>query len=237
MKKFSGQLYHVGVNLFLIPGAAITNQSQLTFQQEIRAVGLDFSTFNVNPQNNAINVIRSEPSSPLQITVAMAQPPVSQLTIIAPMPKTGIDMFYDEAEAVVKAYQTVWSAPAWQIIRCDATVRELHETDSDHAFKELWEKRLKQTPADLKAFDKPLIGGGLRFVLGPKPEDKQPIQIEVKVESFLSNARKMFIETQFIWLQPSEPAPEINVRERLVELKNYVENNVLGFMEGGTNGN
>ena len=234
MKKFSGQLYHVGINFFLIPGAVISHESQLALQQEIREAGLDFSSFNIHPQGSGIAIVRNDPS-PLQITIATAQPQVTQLTIIAPMPKTGIEMFYEESEAAVKAYQAVWSSPAWQIIRCDATVRELHETESAHAFKELWENRLKQTPEDLKAFGRPMIGGGLRFVMGPRPDDKNPIQIEVKIESFLSDVKKIFIETQFTWLQPSEPSQIIDVKERLMELKRFVDDSVLAYMEGGEN--
>jgi hypothetical protein len=237
MKKFSGQLYHIGINFLLIPGATISDQSILSFQQEIRNAGLSFSTLNINPQKNGFSVIRNEPSN-FQITIATIQPPVSQLAIIAPqMPKTTVEMFYKESVAAVSAYQTVWSAPAWQIIRCDATIRELHETESDHAFKELWEKRLHQSPEGLKVLGNPVVGGGLRFVMVSQPNEPNPVQIEVKVESFLTDAKKMFIESQFTWLQPSQPSQTINVQERLESVKKYLDENVLSFMEGGADGN
>ena len=122
MKKFSRQLLDIRINFLLIPGATISPQSSLTFQDEIRKAGLDFS--GVNIQNNAIIVARSEPS-PLQITVGMApppQPPICQLGIMSQMPKTGIDGFYKDAEAAIIAFQSTWSSPAWQIIKCDAGI-------------------------------------------------------------------------------------------------------------------
>jgi hypothetical protein len=47
MKKFSRQLWHVGINFLLIPGVTISPQSSLTFQDEIRKAGLEFSTLNI----------------------------------------------------------------------------------------------------------------------------------------------------------------------------------------------
>ncbi len=234
MKQFSRQLHHIGINFFLIPGVSISSQSALGFQQAIHNAGLDFSTVNFQP--NGISVVRNEPS-PLQIVVAMIEPPVGQLAIIAPFPKTTIAMFIDEANAVVEAYKAAWPARAWQVIKCDATIRELHETDSEHAFKELWENRLKQSPESLKIFGRPIRGGGLRFVFDPPPTDPEPIQIEVKIESFLNDVKKIFVETQFRWLTPRNPSEQINVQDRLQGMNDYIEQRIQGFLMGGANGN
>jgi hypothetical protein len=235
MKEFSRQVQHIGINFILIPSAIISNQSTLAFQQAIRDSGLDFS--NVSLQPGGITVIRENPS-PLQIVVSMGQPPIGQLAIIAPFPKTGIGMFINEARAAVEAFKIAWPSPAWQIIKCDATIRELHETESEHAFKELWESRLKQSPESLRIFGKPVRGGGLRFVFDPTPDAAaDPVQIEVKIESFLNDSKKIYVETQFIWIAPSAPSPDIDVENRLQKMNDYIDKRVTGFIRGETNGN
>jgi hypothetical protein len=230
MKKLSRQLIDIRISFLLLPGIPISSQSTLTFQDEIRKAGLEFT--NVTIQQNGIIIDRIEPS-PLKIIVSMAQPPVCQLCIIASMPKTGIEGFYKDAEAAIIAFQTTWSSPTWQIVKCDAGIRELHETESEHAFKELWEERLGQSAKSLSVFKKPIRGGGLRFVLDPVQTDADPIQIDVKIESFLSDVKKIFVETSFSWIKANAPNPLINVTDRLIEMNKYIEECVLGFIKGG----
>ncbi len=237
MKKFSRQLLDIRISFLLIPEAAISPQSSLTFQDEIRKAGLDFS--GVNIQNNAIVIARSDPS-PLQITVGMAQPPqppICQLALVSQMPKTAIDGFCKDAEAAIIAFQSTWSPPAWQILKCDAMIRELHETESEHAFKELWENRLGQSAKSLSIFGKPIRGGGLRFVLDALPTDEDPIQIDIKIELFLNDVKKIFVETTFSWGKPNQPSPIINAADRLIGMNKYIEERVEGFIKGETSGN
>lgn len=232
MKKFSRQLLHVGINFVLFPGPQVSNQTSLTFQQAIREAGLDIST--VNFQANGIAAIRAEPSH-LEISVAVnPQPPVGQLRIVSAFPKTGLPMFIKEAEAAVSAYQSAWSAPAWQIMGCDATIRDLYETEGEHAFKDLWEGRLRQPRESLQIFDKLIRGGGLRLVLDPKMEEEDPIQVEIKIESFLNDVKKIFVETVFRWLKPGNPSADISTRDRLEGMNKFIEDRVLAFIQGGS---
>ncbi|MFZ0534895.1 MAG: hypothetical protein WAM09_17130 [Anaerolineales bacterium] len=237
MKKFSRQLVDIRIKYLLIPGVSISSQSSITFQDEIRKAGLEFSRFNL--LKNAIIVNRDEPS-PLQIEVAMgqpSQPPFCQLAIISERPNTGVEGFYRDAEAAVIAYQATWSSPAWQIIKCDAGMRELHETESEHAFKELWENRLGQSAKSLSIFGKLVRGGGLRFVLDPLPTEKDPVIIDIKIESYLQDVKKIFVETMFSWVKPNPPSPIINVTDRIISMNKYVEECITGFIVGGTNAN
>jgi hypothetical protein len=175
-----------------------------------------------------------------KIEVAMgqpSQPPFCQLAIISERPNTGVEGFYRDAEAAVIAYQATWSSPAWQIIKCDAGMRELHETESEHAFKELWENRLGQSAKSLSIFGKLVRGGGLRFVLDPLPTEKDPVIIDIKIESYLQDVKKIFVETMFSWVKPNPPSPIINVTDRIISMNKYVEECITGFIVGGTNAN
>ncbi len=69
----------------------------------------------------------------------------------------------------------------------------------------------------------------LRFVLDALPGDEDPIQIDVKIEFFLNDVKKIFVETTFSWNKPKEPSPIINVTDRLIGMNKYVEERVEGF--------
>lgn len=135
-------------------------------------------------------------------------------------------------EASLKAFKSVWPSDNRQIIKSDATIRALYETTSEHAFQELWEKRLNQPTQALALFERPIRGGGLRFVLEPSPNEDEPVQIEVKIESYLKDTTKIFVETQFIWIKPTAPGTPINPEKRLLLLNDYIENQVHKFLKG-----
>ncbi len=231
MKTQSRVIIHAGVNFLSIPIPPIGPQTLLAFQQAVLAQGLEFSR--VEAPKNTISLLRDTPY-PLQITVSAIEPQVGQLLVVAPQPKGSLvlDLFIKEAEAAVQAYETVWPAQNRQIVRADAAIRELYETTSEHAFQELWEKRLGQPPQALSAFGRPIRGGGLRFVMDPVPNDAPPVQIEVKIESFLQDTTKIFVETQFTWPIPSAPQSPFNVRERIQSMNSYIEEHILSFISG-----
>jgi hypothetical protein len=230
MKPHSRRIIHLGINFVTIPAPTVTRQSSLAFQQAVASTGLDFVRAE-NPESRII--ITRESPSPLQITVARLEPQVGQLLIVSPHPKGALELFIQEAEAAIEAFETVWPAQNRQIIKSDGTIRELHETTSKHAFQELWEKRLGQPSQALEAFNRPIRGGGLRFVMDPLPNEERPAQIEVKIESFLSDTTKVFVETQFVWSMPTNPGTPFDARERLLVMNTYVENQVRTFIAGG----
>ncbi|MFQ5615078.1 MAG: hypothetical protein ACE5GO_01250 [Anaerolineales bacterium] len=229
MKPHSRYVIHVGINFITIPAPVITPLSALSFQQAIIANGLEFVSAE-NPKNKII--LTRESPSPLQITVSMLEPQVGQILVVAPNPKGSLKLFIQEMEAALKAFETVWPAQNRQIIKSDATLRELHETTSQHAFQELWEKRLGQPTQSLAVFERPIRGGGLRFVMDPLPNEDEPVRIEVKIESFLGDTTKIFVETQFIWLKPTSPGTPIEPGERLSQMNAYIEKQVHSFLSG-----
>lgn len=231
MKTQSRVIIHSGINFISIPVPLVTNQTFLAFQQAVISHGLEYNR--VEAPKNTISLIRDTPS-PLQITVSALETQVGQLLIVAPQPKGPLDLFIKEAEAAVEAFETIWSSSNRQIVHADATIRQLYETTSQHAFKELWENRLGQPPQALSAFGRPIRGGGLRFVMDPVQEDL-PVQIEVKIESFLLDTTKIFVETQFTWPVPSAPQSPFNVKERIEKMNDYIETHVQPFISGEKN--
>jgi len=231
MKPQSRYIIHIGINFVMSPSPNITPQSSLAFQQAILSNGLEFVS--VTTLENQIVLSRESPT-PLQITVNGLNPQVGQFLVAASQPKRSLDLFAQEAEAAVKAFLDTWPVQNRQMLKSDATIRELHETTSEHAFQELWENLLKQPSSMLKSFERPILGGGLRFVMAPLPDEQDPAQIEVKIESFLGDTSKIFVETQFNWIQPTAPGMPFNVRERLSQVNAYIEKQVESFILGGS---
>ena len=229
MKLHSRLIIHLGVNYIIFPRPLISQQTLILFQNEILKSGLEFS--NVLLKEGKIIVTRESPTN-LQINVSTFDPQVGQLLILAPNPQRSLELFIQEAEASVNAFSNTWPAANRQIINCDAAIRELHETTSEHAFQELWEKRLGQSPETLTAFDRPIRGGGLRFIMEPSQDEVDPARIEVKIESSLNDTKKIFVETQFFWLQPTSPGSPFPVRNRLDQINSYIESKVHAFIIG-----
>jgi hypothetical protein len=229
MKPHSRQIIHMGINFITIPAPQVSHQSALAFQQAVISAGLDFTT--AEHRDNIIVLTRQSPSM-LQMTVAMLDAQVGQLLVVAPNPKVSLDLFADEALAVADAFAAVWPAPNRQVIKSDVTIRELHETTAPHAFQELWEKTLGQPADTLAAFGRPVKGGGLRLVMDPLAGEESPVVIELKIESFLRDTSKIFVETQFAWPQPSQPGAELDVKEKLAAVDRFSREDVYQFMSG-----
>ncbi|MBI2331208.1 MAG: hypothetical protein HYU84_03425 [Chloroflexi bacterium] len=228
MKTQSRHIVHAGINFISVPVPVVVPQTLLAFQQAVLAHGLEYNR--LEAPKNTISLFRDAPY-PLQITVSAHESQVGQLLILTPQPKGSLDLFIQEAEAAIQAYESIWSVPNRQIIQADATIRQLYETTSQHAFQELWESRLGQTSQALSAFGRPIRGGGLRFVMDPVVEDL-PAQIEVKIESFLLDTTKVFVETQFTWPALATPQSSFSVRERIKKMDSYIETNVQAFISG-----
>jgi hypothetical protein len=228
MKPHSRVDIFSGINFLTIPAPVISKQTFLAFQKAILDNGLEF--IRTEAPKDSIVLMRDVPYQ-LQVTVNMVQGSIGQLIIIAPQPKASQELFIQEAEAAIRAYEEVWPASNRQIIKADATIRSLYETTSVHAFQELWENRLGQQSKSLGAFGRPIRGGGLRFVMEPIQET-MPVAIEVKIESFLNDTTKIFVETQFIWPIQTSPGSPFNVRERLASAESYIEKEVNAFLTG-----
>jgi hypothetical protein len=202
---------------------------RLDFQRALAERQLDFLQTTVGAHE--FTLVRKEPSA-LQVKVASLGPRVSSVSISSDRPAYSLEMFGKEADAVCDAYRQVWLKEQCQILRCNASIRHL-DSCGDHAFKYLWEERLGQKPEDFSYLGKkPVLGGGLRLVIPAVKEDKEPVQIEVKIESFFQESKKMFIETQFVWPQPRLLATnaKFDPEARLADVESYAVNEVCNFV-------
>jgi hypothetical protein len=231
MKPGSRRPIHMGINFITSPPPVINVQSYLKFQESLAAHSVDFSNSGRQEQRHEhrIEVTRDMPPLQILVTASTAQP-TGQLLVVAPHPARTIEYFVQEVEQIVEAFEATWPIPHRQIIKRDITLRDLYEATSEHAFQELWEVRLGQSPDVLAVLGASVRGGGLRFVIPPQPD--RPAQIEVKIESYLRDPSKIFAETQFTWPQPTPPGESFDPRKRLTEVEDYAKNQVLSFIMG-----
>jgi hypothetical protein len=233
----SRQTIYMGINFVISPMPIINAQTNLKFQQSLVERGIEFT--NVAFKEREIVIVREAPIR-LEVKVAAINPPVigppviGQLLLIAPQPGSDVQLFGKEAEAIIEAFDSTWTANKRQILSSDVTFRDLYETTFGHAFQELWEERLGQSREQLTMFGQPILGGGLRFVMQPLPDDPESAQIEVRIESYLKHTKKIWVETQFIWRQPTPPGSSMNPSKRLERVDNYVKSEVLSFIAGGS---
>lgn len=222
----SRQPIHLGINYVITPKPRVSVQTSLKFQQSLIEQGIEF--VNVKFQEQEIAVERREPT-PLVIRVLATESPIGQLTVIMPGAGSGPGMFIREVEAVVDAFHATWPTQR-QIVGSDVTFRDLYETSAKHAFQELWEELLGQPNDTLKMLGWSIHGGGLRFVVPPKPDDPEPVEIELKIESYLRDSKKIWVHTTFKWIQPMPPGVPLDPRSRLHQVDKYIEENVIPFM-------
>jgi len=222
---------HMGINFVLSPMFVVDRDRNISFQQALASQGIDFQK--IDSKNGGLVIIRERPSR-LEIRVATLGLPGGQLLVVAPHPERHLTLFEQEAEAAVAAFESTWPQKQRQVVRCDATLRDLYQTTSDHAFRELWEGRLRQSPESLAPLGRPVLGGGLRLVMPPRLHDPEQVQIEVKVESYLTDTKRLFVETQFTWLAPKAPGEALDPTSRLEQVDSYVKNEVISFIMGGS---
>jgi len=81
---------------------------------------------------------------------------------------------------------------------------------------------------------KPILGGGLRFVMPPIENDQpEPTAIEVKIESFLADPARLYVETQFSWPRPTDNDEFANAPQLLRRVEDYINNTLVKFMIHG----
>ena len=230
MKAESRRFIHMGINYVTLPNPQIDQQASLAFQSALLSAGIDFTAIELG--ENQIKVLRKSPL-PLEIRVMTksAHPKaLGQILVLAPDPYRALNNYGLEVEAVLEAFAQAWPAPNRKILSCDVTLRCLYPSTSKHAFQELWEQRLHQPQASLAKLGRPVLGGGLRFVMPPQAGEPEPTQIEVKIESFLQDPNKVFIETRFLWPESKPVGTPFGAIARLNQVNAYILSEVQAFM-------
>jgi hypothetical protein len=229
MRVSSQVLIHMGVNFVVAPAVERNQKRGIKLQQALLERGLEFTHSELS--NRVIAVTRRQPN--LQIrTIAPEDQPVAQLIIVAAPPDNPCEMFSKEAQAAVEAFEATWPDQQRQVIRSDATVRALYETETTHAFQQLWESRLGQSAESLKPLGFPILGGGLRFVIPPPNDPEDSVLTEVKIESFLQNSSQVFVEVQLTWSVPMPAGRSPDPEASIGRVVNYIDKSVVPFLAG-----
>jgi hypothetical protein len=218
---------HYGINFIVAPHPVVDSDSRLDFQKHLLKVGMEFTA--ATHSSASLELKRDDP--PLKLSVMLLGPQVGQVLLVAGSPNRPLAFFEEEVEQVCAAYQETWGLPK-QFLSRDASIRCLYSCQNcPHTFQYLWEGLLGKQESDAAAFERPLQGGGLRFVMPPlADESPEPSMIEVKVESFLKDPSKLFVETHITWPQPRQDNVFEIAGELLDRVQGYVENNVERFI-------
>ena len=229
MDRNSRITVYAGVNFIVAPLLNLTLDNRLEFQRQLENNGIQLSDLRFDNQKLIGTRIAN---MPLQISIGALGPQVGQILIVAPeLRNRSVEGFSHEANDVASIFSQIW--PQRQIVGCDATVRDLYDSTEQHAFQELWETRLNQPTEGLQLFNRPVLGGGLRFVMPPTSNDPGEPLIEVKIESFLNDTHKLFLEAQVTWNRPQPPGTALDPENRLTFVDNFLQNEVVRFiMEG-----
>ena len=229
MKKETRKTIYVGVNFIVSPPPGMGLESRLEFQRQLSEENIELTDIKVD--NQRLIAGRSNPM-PIQISIGLIAPTIGQLLIVAPeLGGRSIEVFGEEACDISKSFSNIW--PRRQVLGCDVTIRDLYDADSEHAFQEIWEGLLHQPTERMNAFGRPILGGGLRFVMPQtEAEPGQPV-IEVKVESFLQDTHKVYLDVSCNWPTPQPIDFALDPESRINYVDNFIQKQVIDFVLGG----
>lgn len=200
------------------------------FEKALLDNGLDFSQTNLYEKSYVLT--RSQPSQ-LQIKLESPGPQVMGIQVVSQSPQYDLDMFCRDAEAASTAFLTTWPAKQYQILSATGKIHHLYSSDT-HAFKYLWEQRLHQQAGDFRILgNRPVAGGGLRLMMPPHSVNGgPPVSIELRVESFLRETNKLFVETVFTWPQPRNANAEqgFEPQQYMGEVEQFAANELWDFI-------
>jgi hypothetical protein len=229
----SRKTIHIGINLVMTDIPQIDNRLSREFQALLDEAGVEYTNVAVSPEGNELSIGGQQPGG-LQIKLVRLNPPVGQLLIITPFPEDTVAEFASKAERVVRAFEELAPSPYRQLVTKDATIRDLYDTAGAHAFQLLWEELLGQQRERLERLNHVVLGGGLRFVMPPMENEPDPVSIELKIESYLNDASKMFIECQASWPKPAQAGEAIDPVGVLMTVENYIKETAIDFIQRGS---
>jgi hypothetical protein len=223
----SRQTIQRAINFIFAPAPSLEPLKVVDFMKSLQEEGLEFQSS--NRSQTRVDLERTD--RPLKLSLGVVGPQVAQILLSAEDPVSDLILFEKEFDSVCRAYVSVWQQPLQLLLR-DATLTCLYACDDcDHSFKYLWQHLLGQEGSEFGQLGKPILGGGLRFVMPPTPDEKpEPTTVEVKVESFLRDTSKLFVQTQFVWPQPTGSEFFGKSHELLQRIEDYVDKKVIPFI-------
>lgn len=230
MQLDTRETIHTGLQYVVNPLPAVNADLRLKMQQALDSVGLTYDRVNLDQRQLVIG--RNAP--PLEIRVGWAQrPPLGQLVVIRPSAGHALETFIEETEQAIAAFLETSSAPNQQIVSRIATLRDLYQTGGLHGFQDIWEGVLAQQQQSLEGLGRPVQGGGLRFVMPPVGGEEDPMQIDLRVESWLREHTRIFVEGRFQWRTPLPPSSDFAPAMLLRQADEYMRTAIAGLWAQG----
>jgi hypothetical protein len=227
MLEHTRQSIHFGVGGVFTPQPVCDPPHALEFQRELAAHGLAFSTTNV--QTAAIVLSRAAP--PLEVRVQQPGPMVGSFAVVAQNPQRVLEDFVDEVRTVQAAFGKAWPG-AIQLVQREVSMQYVYDVASGDAFKFLWEERLGRRQSELGMLGRPVLGGGLRFVMPPTETDEENANATVvQIESLFADRRKLWVNIQRQWMSP-RPMDELHPELLLQEVDQYEKTEIVAFING-----
>jgi hypothetical protein len=228
---------HYQVVFSFAPGPELSPANVLKYLQQLAQAPRGISFQETRHAERSLTFLRVAP--PLTVQIGSWQgalditkgPSTSFLDIEAVHPSGEQSEFCDSARDVLAAYGEVWGVPI-QFVQRECIVRYLFEVQQSHAFQYLWEQRLHQRVEELSAFKRPILGGGLRFVMPARDRVNEPLY-DVKIESFLSNPKQLFVELHATW-GPSLSTADDDPMAIFQTTTDYVSGSVMAFLTSET---
>ncbi|MDV6235508.1 hypothetical protein CH379_007705 [Leptospira ellisii] len=223
-------IIHVGLSDLFLPVVVRSKSEILQFQSNLEELGIEITGTNYGPNQNVFTRQRSQ--SVLTIQTINGGPNITQLLVISENPEGSLESIEEDFERALDAFDKVWQIRGKNAVKSDLTVRMLIDSSTEHAFGEIWEKRLRQDKNDLQKLGRPILGGGLRFVLPPlNPQDPEDHGIEIKMESFFPDPRRIFLEAIFLWGAPRIIGEKWDAGNRIQKVVQYAEQNLIPFLD------
>jgi hypothetical protein len=227
MLQHTRQTVYLGVAYSFSPQPVMDPQHALEFQGQLAKQGLVFS----RTQSSTGFLALWRDTKALQVLVRQLGPGIGSIAAIAAAPWGSLDEVIEDANLAFTGYRAAWPGQQVQVIGREVTMRQLYQVAEQHAFTFLWEKRLRASPAELTAFRRPVLGGGLRFHMVPESPDSEETEIDVRIESLFSDPSKLFIELLMKWhrafvVESFDAAPLIREADR------FLAEEVVDFIGG-----
>ncbi|MBI5119232.1 hypothetical protein HZA56_22420 [Candidatus Poribacteria bacterium] len=224
----TARVIHIGLNYVIAPKRPLTVDEKLAFQKELSMIGLEAEK--TAKKEGGVGIKASYEGTTVIVETFMNSPNTGQLLILMPENPNSV-LFSKIAEAVGEIYIRIFTDPKPQVFaQKDGSIRKLYSCSPEypHAFQYIWEKMLGKSPEELSVLGKPILGGGLRFVMPPTPNE--PIETQVKIESFIQDPKLLWVEATMKWLQPEEVGTNFPAGELYARLNDFIDKNVAKLM-------
>ncbi|HEU0078434.1 MAG TPA: hypothetical protein VFQ76_12330 [Longimicrobiaceae bacterium] len=236
MIEHSRQTIQFTVGFLIGPALELDEERIAAFRARLEEEDIRFE--HAEHADSTLVLARNAPSS-LQVQIVSGQVgggpepvPVTQIVIATAIgqdvPVAEVADFANAAHEVTDVARDVWPEMEY-VLGWNTGVRSLFASSTEHSFQYLWEQRLGQDTQELSVFGRPILGGGLRLMFPPGQEEGEQYQAEVRVESFLEDVRRLYVEVNLAHGSP-EPINALNPTTLIGATEAFMDERVLPFL-------